>query len=91
MKNIGLVADLSGSISSVALHYGMFETVIKYLGSDEQIKEYVDDILNLRILGCYSQTEFGHGSDVASLETTAVFDRNSDCFIINSPTITSGK
>jgi len=25
-------------------------------------------------MGCYAQTELGHGSDVSNLETTAVFD-----------------
>jgi acyl-CoA oxidase len=42
-------------------------------------------------LGCYAQTELGHGSDVAKLETTATLDKTTDEFIINSPTITSTK
>jgi len=33
----------------------------------------------------------GHGSDVASLETTATLDKNTDQFIINTPTMTSTK
>lgn len=36
-------------------------------------------------------TELGHGSNVAGLETTAVFDREADEFIIHSPTPTSTK
>jgi acyl-CoA oxidase len=32
-------------------------------------------VLNLDILGCYAQTEIGHGSNVAGLETTATFDK----------------
>lgn len=31
-------------------------------------------VKNFRIMGCYAQTEMGHGSDVAGLETTATFD-----------------
>ncbi len=42
-------------------------------------------------MGCYAQTELGHGSDVAKLETTATLDKTTDEFIINSPTITSTK
>ena len=91
MMNIGLIADKSGSISAVGLHFGMFETVIRYLGSDEQVKEYEQDVLDLKITGCYAQTEIGHGSDVSSLETTAIFDKETDSFIINSPSLTSGK
>jgi acyl-CoA oxidase len=33
----------------------------------------------------------GHGSDVASLETTATLDKTTDEFIIHSPTVTSTK
>lgn len=44
-----------------------------------------------KILGCYSQTELGHGSDVLKLETTATLDKSTDEFIIHSPTITSTK
>ena len=74
-----------------ALHYGMFKSVVELLGSDEQRDYYLPLIQNYHIHGCYAQTEFGHGSDVSMLETIADFDEASDSFVINSPTITSGK
>ncbi len=43
------------------------------------------------MIGCYAQTEMGHGSDIQSLETLAEFDQNADEFIMRSPTITSTK
>lgn len=43
------------------------------------------------MVGCYAQTEMGHGSDVQNLETLAVFDPKTDEFIMQSPTITSAK
>ena len=43
------------------------------------------------ILGCYLQTELGHGTNVAQLETTATYDPNREEFILDSPTLTSTK
>ena len=48
-------------------------------------------INSLKIVGCYAQTELGHGSNIGGLETTAKFDLKTDEFIINSPTTTSTK
>ena len=45
----------------------------------------------LRMIGCYAQTELGHGSNVAGLETTATLDLTTDQFVIHSPTVTSTK
>ena len=47
--------------------------------------------LNYEIHGCYAQTEIGHGSNVAGLETIAVFDKETDEFVISTPTMTSTK
>lgn len=43
------------------------------------------------MIGCYAQTELGHGSNVAGLETTATLDKSTDNWIIHSPTVTSTK
>ena len=48
-------------------------------------------IIDLDLLGCFAMTETGHGSDVQSLETTATYDKDTDEFVINSPTKTSRK
>ncbi|KAA3460272.1 peroxisomal acyl-coenzyme A oxidase 1 [Gossypium australe] len=45
----------------------------------------------MQIIGCYAQTELGHGSNVQGLETTATFDPQTDEFVIHSPTLTSSK
>lgn len=48
-------------------------------------------IANRGILGCYLQTELGHGSQVSRLETTATYIPSTREFEIHSPTLTSTK
>lgn len=48
-------------------------------------------ILNYDIIGCYAQTELGHGSNVRGLETTAKWDPVKKEFEIHSPTLTASK
>ncbi|RWR80636.1 Acyl-CoA oxidase [Cinnamomum micranthum f. kanehirae] len=73
------------------LHWGMFIPAIKGQGTDEQHQKWLTLAYKMQIIGCYAQTELGHGSNVQGLETTATFDPKSDEFIIHSPTLTSSK
>lgn len=70
-----------------SVHFGMFMLCLKLLGSDELYNELIDKCYTGEVIGCYAQTEMGHGSDVQSLLTTATFDRNADELILNSPSI----
>ncbi len=45
----------------------------------------------MKIIGCYAQTELGHGSNVRGLRTIATFDKASQSFILNTPTLQSMK
>jgi hypothetical protein len=64
-----------------------FIPVILSQGSDEQIQKWIGPALSHSIIGCYAQTELGHGSNVAGLMTTATYDRHSDEFILHSPSL----
>ncbi|KAG8094153.1 hypothetical protein GUJ93_ZPchr0012g22070 [Zizania palustris] len=75
----------------VDLHWGMFVPAIKGQGTEEQQKKWLPLAYKFQIIGCYAQTELGHGSNVQGLETTATFDPKTDEFVIHSPTLTSSK
>jgi acyl-CoA oxidase len=60
-------------------------------GSPEQVAQYGTAAMNLSVIGAYAQTELGHGSNVAQLETTATYDPSTQEFDIHSPTLTSTK
>ena len=69
----------------------MFYSTVANLGTDEQAAKWLPMIRDLKMTGCYAQTELGHGSFVPGIETTATFDKQTQEFIIHSPTITSIK
>ena len=75
----------------MGLHVTMFSLSFEIFASEEQKKLWLPKIKNLDIIGAYAQTELGHGSNVASLETTATLDKTTDEFIINTPTLTAQK
>ena len=41
-------------IPPVLLNYGMFDTALRKLGSDEQYAKLKDDVKKMRKLGCYA-------------------------------------
>ncbi len=73
------------------LHEIAFTPVIESQGSDEQQREWLPKCYSHEILGCYLQTELGHGSNVQQLETTATYDADSDEFVLHSGPISATK
>ncbi|KAJ3996037.1 peroxisomal oxidase [Lentinula boryana] len=75
----------------VSLHATAFEPVFLLQASQELLDKYAGLIATRGIFGCYLQTELGHGSNVAALETTATYIPETKEFDIHSPTLTSSK
>ncbi|KAF9167014.1 hypothetical protein DFQ26_006149 [Actinomortierella ambigua] len=75
----------------VNLQESMFLPVLQAQASDEQLQQWLPPAQAFRHIGCYAQTELGHGSNLNNLETTATFDVERDQWIIHSPTQSSAK
>ncbi|OZJ05098.1 hypothetical protein BZG36_01355 [Bifiguratus adelaidae] len=73
------------------LHYGAFIAVILSQGTNEQIAKWIPLAERHAVIGCYAQTELGHGSNVAGLETLATYDPEKEEFVIHSPRLQSSK
>ena len=81
----------SSNPSISVLFYSAFIPVINAQGTDEQIDKWIPLAEKFQIIGCYAQTELGHGSNLSSLETTATFVKETDEWEVNSTTFTAAK
>jgi acyl-CoA oxidase len=79
-----VLADPSLQIKS-GVQWGLFGAAVMHLGTEDQHKKWLPGIMNLDVPGCFAMTETGHGSDVASIATTATFDESTGDFILHTP------
>ena len=92
-----LVSTCSDDPFTTSLHWVMFVPNILTLCDAGQQAEWLPLCRDWKMIGCYAQTELGHGSNIWALETTAIFLKESDGgakggeWSINSPTETSAK
>ncbi|OQV05430.1 hypothetical protein CLAIMM_10172 [Cladophialophora immunda] len=84
-------SDLISEPTPYGLHSSMFIVTLREQGTPEQHKLFLEKAEAYKIIGCYAQTELGHGSNVRGLETTATWNSDDKTFIINSPYLTASK
>lgn len=79
-----LVADPSLQIKA-GVQWGLFGAAILHLGTPEQHDRLLPGAMSIDVPGAFAMTETGHGSDVASIATTATYDEDSEEFVIHTP------
>ncbi|KAH7125187.1 hypothetical protein B0J11DRAFT_614613 [Dendryphion nanum] len=83
--------DLISEPGPYGLHDSMFLVTLTEQGTPEQHELFLKKAQNYEYIGCYAQTELGHGSNVRGLETTATWNPDDKTFVINSPHLTASK
>lgn len=79
-----VVADPSLQIKS-GVQWGLFGAAVLHLGTRAHHEKWLPAIMSLEIPGAFAMTETGHGSDVASIGTTATYDEATQEFVIHTP------
>ncbi|WP_411376377.1 acyl-CoA dehydrogenase [Arthrobacter sp. MPF02] len=79
-----VVADPSLQIKA-GVQWGLFGSAVMHLGNEEHHRKWLPGIMSLEIPGCFAMTETGHGSDVASIATTATYLPETEEFVVHTP------
>lgn len=79
-----VTADPSLQIKS-GVQWGLFGSAVLHLGTREHHEKFLPGIMSLDVPGAFAMTEIGHGSDVASIATTATYDPDTEEFVIDTP------
>jgi len=82
--------DLSLTIK-FGVHFGLFGGSVHALGTKTHHDAYLKDTSSMELPGCFAMTEMYHGSNVKSLQTTAIYDPKDKTFVINTPTLNDRK
>ncbi|KIV78639.1 hypothetical protein PV11_06272 [Exophiala sideris] len=83
--------ELISEPTPYGLHASMFLVTLREQGTPEQHKLFLEKAEAYKIIGCYAQTELGHGSNVRGLETTATWNADDKTFTLHSPHLTASK
>ena len=98
-KSLGGLEDNGGNITAFeelvsaspslqiksGVQWGLFGSAVLHLGTEYHHKTFLPGIMNFSVPGAFAMTEIGHGSDVASVATTATYDEETQEFVIHTP------
>ncbi|WP_199424419.1 acyl-CoA dehydrogenase family protein [Actinotalea solisilvae] len=79
-----ITADPSLQIKA-GVQWGLFASAILHLGTEDHHRRLLPGAMSVDVPGAFAMTETGHGSDVASIATTAEYDPVTQEFEIHTP------
>ncbi len=79
-----VAADPSLQIKA-GVQWGLFASALLHLGTDDHHQRLLPAAMSVEVPGAFAMTETGHGSDVASIATTATYDPATEEFVIHTP------
>ncbi|KAL6715032.1 hypothetical protein ACLMJK_007293 [Lecanora helva] len=86
-----MASELISEPGPYGLHASMFLITLRDQGTPEQHDLFLKKAEKYEYIGCYAQTELGHGSNVRGLETTATWNSDDKTFTLHSPHLTASK
>jgi acyl-CoA oxidase len=79
-----ITADPSLQIKA-GVQWGLFASAILHLGTADHHARLLPGAMSVDVPGVFAMTETGHGSDVASIGTTATYDPETQEFVLHTP------
>jgi len=71
--------------TKMTVQFNLFGGTILKLGTERHHKALLSGIDSLVDVGCFALTELGYGNNAVEMETTAIYDKETKEFIINTP------
>ncbi|MEE2960643.1 MAG: acyl-CoA dehydrogenase [Myxococcota bacterium] len=83
---------VDGSMATkMTVQFNLFGGTILKLGTEKHHRKLLSEIDSLKSVGCFALTELGFGNNAVEMQTTAIYDRDKDQFVINTPTTLAKK
>jgi len=82
-----MIATMDGNASTkFTVQNNLFGGTLFALGTDKHL-EFLKKVDSLKVMGCFCFTELCYGNNAPKMETTAIYDKEKEEFVINSPTV----
>lgn len=83
---------VDGSMATkMTVQFNLFGGTVFKLGTERHHKDFLKEIDSLEKIGCFGLTELGYGNNAVEMETTAIYDKSKQEFIINTPSTLAQK